>query len=28
MKLLYDLEKHITEIRHIIEEERLKNLMN
>ena len=28
MKLLYDLEKRITEIRHIIEEERLKNLMN
>jgi len=28
MKLLYDLEKRITEIRHLIEEERLKNLMN
>ena len=28
MKLLYDLEKRIAEIRHIIEEERLKNLMN
>ena len=28
MKLLYDLEKRITEIRNIIEEERLKNLMN
>lgn len=28
MKLLYDLEKRITEIRHMIEEERLKNLMN
>lgn len=28
IKLLYELEKRITEVRHIIEEERLKNLMN
>jgi hypothetical protein len=28
IKLLYDLEKCITDLRHIMEEERLKNLMN
>lgn len=28
IQLLFDLEKRITEIRHIIEEERIKNLIN
>jgi hypothetical protein len=28
IQLLFDLEKRITEIRHLIEAERLKNLMN
>uniref|UniRef100_A0A6C0DI64 Uncharacterized protein n=1 Tax=viral metagenome TaxID=1070528 RepID=A0A6C0DI64_9ZZZZ len=28
IKLLYDLEKCITDLRHLMEEERLKNLMN
>ena len=28
IQLLFDLEKRITEIRHLIESERLKNLMN